>query len=101
MSLRQCTTCELTSDDIAGDRPGICLMRARILDLRGFLCPVPVHETRRAMLEEGPGVALEIICDDPETLHDIPALCDRIGATIVGIDEEDGEFTFTIVRKRE
>ena len=66
-------------------------MTSKILDLRGFLCPIPVHETRKAMLREDFGVEIEIICDDPETLHDIPALCDRIGASIVAIDEEDGE----------
>ena len=76
-------------------------MTAKTLDLRGFMCPIPVHETRKAMMEEGFGVEMEVICDDPETLHDIPALCDRIGASIVSISEEDGEFTFKIVRERQ
>jgi len=75
-------------------------MTTKTLDLRGFMCPIPVHETRRAMLGEGFGVEIEVICDDPETLHDIPALCDRIGAIIISVKEEDGEFTFKIIRER-
>ena len=41
------------------------------LDLLGFLCPVPVHETRRAVEDANPGTLFEVLCDDPETLHDI------------------------------
>ncbi len=39
---------------------------------------------------------MEIICDDPETLHDIPALCDRLGAEIRSVAEDSGEIIFLI-----
>ena len=39
---------------------------------------------------------MEIICDDPETLHDIPALCDRLGAEIRSVAEDSGEIRFFI-----
>ena len=69
---------------------------ARRLDLLGFLCPIPVHETRRALEESDEGAILEVVCDDPETLHDIPALCDRMRITLQGVEESSGEYTFVI-----
>ena len=66
------------------------------LNLIGFLCPIPGHETRRVLETCEPGQFLEVICDEPETLHDIPALCDRIDAKLVSVKENSGEFTFVI-----
>lgn len=66
------------------------------VDLLGFLCPVPVHETRRVLNGCGDGEKIEVICDDPETLHDIPALCDRLGVVLESVREESGEFRFII-----
>ena len=37
-----------------------------------------------------------MVCDDPETLHDIPALCDRMGITLERVTERSGEYTFVI-----
>ena len=46
-----------------------------ILDLLGFFCPVPIHETRKVLDKLDDGVIIEVLCDDPETKHDMPALC--------------------------
>ena len=45
-----------------------------ILDLLGFFCPVPIHETRKVLDKLDNGVIIEVLCDDPETKHDMPAL---------------------------
>ena len=66
------------------------------IDLLGFLCPIPVHETRRVLKGCAHGDKIEVICDDPETLHDIPALCDRMGVVLEEVNEESGEFRFVI-----
>ena len=66
------------------------------LDLLGFLCPIPVHETRRVLKNCEHGDKIEVICDDPETLHDIPALCDRLGVVLEEVEERAGEFRFVI-----
>jgi tRNA 2-thiouridine synthesizing protein A len=66
------------------------------IDLIGFLCPIPVHETRRVLKQCDEGEVIEVLCDDPETLHDIPALCDRMGVILERVEEEDGEFRFLI-----
>tara|TARA_B100000676_G_scaffold300243_1_gene345604 strand:- start:166 stop:444 length:279 start_codon:yes stop_codon:yes gene_type:complete len=68
----------------------------RRINLIGFLCPIPVHETRRVLKECKDGEIIEVFCDDPETLHDIPALCDRLGVILERVEEEDGEFRFLI-----
>ncbi|SVB13681.1 uncharacterized protein METZ01_LOCUS166535 [marine metagenome] len=69
------------------------------LDLLGFLCPVPVHETRRAVEKAAQGTLFEVLCDDPETLHDIPALCDRMGLVLLGVNEDAGEYAFRIEKR--
>ena len=66
------------------------------LDLLGFLCPIPVHETRRVLRECEHGDMIEVICDDPETLHGIPALCDRLGVVLEEVEEKSGEFRFVM-----
>ena len=66
------------------------------IDLLGFLGPSPVHETRRVLKGCAHGDKIEVICDDPETLHDIPALCDRMGVVLEEVNEESGEFRFVI-----
>ncbi len=68
----------------------------RRLNLLGFLCPIPVHETRRVLEESDEGEIIEVICDDPETLHDIPALCDRLNVELRGVNEQSGEYRFLI-----
>ncbi len=70
--------------------------KVRSIDLLGFLCPIPVHETRRVLRDSEYGEVIEVICDDPETLHDIPALCDRMGVILEKVEEKDGEFRFLI-----
>ena len=66
------------------------------IDLLGFLCPIPVHETRRVLKGCAHGDKIEVICAAPETLHDIPALCDRMGVVLEEVNEESGEFRFVI-----
>ena len=68
----------------------------RRLDLLGFFCPVPVHETRKALSEMQEGELLEVLGDDPETLHDMPTLCDRNGVKLLNVQEASGEYRFLI-----
>ncbi|MGY8645092.1 MAG: sulfurtransferase TusA family protein [Candidatus Poseidoniales archaeon] len=67
-----------------------------ILDLIGFFCPVPIHETRKVLDKMENGVTIQVLCDDPETKHDMPALCDRLGVELISISENSGEFIYKI-----
>ncbi len=66
------------------------------LDLLGFYCPIPVHELRKLLLNCEEGQLIEMICDDPETLHDIPTLCSRMKIILQEVSNENGEFIFRI-----
>ena len=67
-----------------------------ILDLLGFFCPVPIHETRKFLDKLDNGVIIEVLCDDPETKHDMSALCNRINAELINFTEKSGEFIYRI-----
>ncbi|MCH1524744.1 MAG: sulfurtransferase TusA family protein [Candidatus Thalassarchaeaceae archaeon] len=67
-----------------------------ILDLLGFFCPVPIHETRKVLDKLDNGVIIEVLCDDPETKHDMPALCSRLNVELINITEKSGEFIYRI-----
>ena len=67
-----------------------------ILDLLGFFCPVPIHETRKVLDKLDDGVIIEVLCDDPETKHDMPALCSRLNVELINITEKSGEFIYRI-----
>ena len=71
----------------------------RVVDVVGFHCPVPVHETRKALSEMKSGCILEVISDDKESLRDIPALCDRMDVCLIRVEEEAGEYTFRILNE--
>ena len=68
----------------------------KILNLLGFFCPIPINETRIALAELSDGDVIEVVCDDRETLRDIPLLCKRLNVTLISIKEDSGEFTFLI-----
>ncbi len=66
------------------------------LDVLGFHCPVPVHETKRALATMDPGNVILVMADDPDTKIDIPALLNRSGDTLLGVEEEAGEYHYRI-----
>ncbi|MDE0574378.1 MAG: sulfurtransferase TusA family protein [Candidatus Poseidoniales archaeon] len=66
------------------------------LDVLGFHCPVPVHETKRALSTMDHGSIILVMADDPETKIDIPALLNRSGDTLLGVEEEAGEYHYRI-----
>ncbi len=70
--------------------------REIILDLTGFFCPVPVHETRKTLENMQTGSIIKVLCDDPETKHDIPALCNRLKVELIDVKEISGEFIYRI-----
>ena len=49
-----------------------------------------------ALSELSDGDVIEVVCDDRETLRDIPLLCKRLNVSLISIEEDSGEFTFLI-----
>lgn len=66
------------------------------LDVLGFHCPVPVHETKSRLAQMTRGQVLLVMADDPETRADLPALLNRTGDDLLGMVEEAGEYHYTI-----
>ena len=66
------------------------------LDVLGFFCPVPVAKTREALEHLNTGNILEVLADDPETLHDMPLLIGRGPHQLMDVQEHEGEIRFLI-----
>lgn len=66
------------------------------LDVLGFNCPVPVAKTREALEELNSGNVLEVLADDPETLHDMPLLIGRGPHHLLDVQKQQGEIRFII-----
>ena len=75
---------------------GLVGSERKILNLLGFFCPIPINETRIALSGLSEGDTIEVICDDRETLRDIPLLCKRLNVSLLSVEEESGEFSFLI-----
>ena len=66
------------------------------LDVLGHYCPVPVSQARKGLSKLDGGNVLLVISDDPETLHDIPMLIERLGHNLVEVQQSAGEIQFII-----
>ena len=55
------------------------------LDCSGLLCPLPVYKASIALKRLGPGEVLELICTDPGSLADIPALARQGGHELLRV----------------
>ena len=66
------------------------------LDVLGHYCPVPVSQARKALSKLDGGNVLLVISDDPETIHDMPMLVERLGHNLVDVQKSAGEIQFII-----
>ncbi len=66
------------------------------LDCRGLLCPLPVYLASRALLRLDPGARLRVVCTDPGSLADFPALAAQGGHELISSHEAEGTQTFVL-----
>lgn len=66
------------------------------LDVLGFHCPVPVAKARETLEHLDVGSILEVLADDPETLHDMPLFLGRGPHLLLDVQQQDGEIRFLI-----
>ncbi len=69
---------------------------ARSLDCRGQLCPMPVYKTSLALAQLQPGDVLEVLCTDPGSLRDFPALANQGGHELVSAEAREGIQVFLL-----
>ena len=70
------------------------------IDVLGFYCPIPLHETKKALQSLSNGDVIGVRADDPETLHDIPLYLGRTEHILRDIVRESSEFYFIIEVKK-
>jgi tRNA 2-thiouridine synthesizing protein A len=68
------------------------------LDCTGQLCPMPVYKTSLALGQLAAGDVLEVICTDPGSLKDFPALAKQGGHELL-LGEERGTTQVFLLRK--
>lgn len=68
------------------------------LDCTGQLCPMPVYQTSMALNQLAPGEVLEVVCTDPGSLRDFPALAKQGGHELL-LGEERGSTQIFLLRK--
>lgn len=71
---------------------------ASTLDTSGLLCPLPVYKTALALKQIEPGEVLELVCTDPGSLEDIPALARQRGDVLLGVEERGDTQVFWLER---
>lgn len=57
------------------------------VDTSGLLCPLPVYKAAQALKQLDPGDVLELVCTDPGSLADIPALARQRGDVLLASKE--------------
>ena len=68
------------------------------LDCRGLRCPAPVIRLARLAARLPDGTTVEVACDDPAALTDVPAWCRRRGHEHAGRrDAPDGVPVLVVV----
>ncbi len=66
------------------------------LDTSGLLCPLPVYKAGIVLGRLEPGQVLELICTDPGSLEDIPAMARQRGDTLVASEDHGDTQRFWI-----
>jgi TusA-related sulfurtransferase len=72
---------------------------AKILDVKGMLCPMPVIKAKQAISQVPVGGVLEVIATDPAAKEDIPAWVRRAGHDLISMQQENETFKFYVKRK--
>ncbi len=66
------------------------------VDCSELLCPLPVYKAGIALDRLGDGDILELICTDPGSLEDIPAMTRQRGDTLRSATSDGGRQVFLI-----
>lgn len=91
---------ELSSPEPASAEAGSPEPGARMLDLRGLLCPLPALRTRKMLRQMRPGELLIVECTDPLSVVDIPHLAQERGDALERQATAEGLFIFHIRLKQ-
>ena len=71
---------------------------AKVLDLKGLACPMPVVKVSKGIKDVGLGEVIEAQTTDPGSLTDFPAWAKTSGNEIVKTDQDEKLIKFFIKR---
>ena len=71
---------------------------ATCLDLRGYLCPVPVIRLEAALRRLPEGAQVTVFADDPVAAVDIPYFCREAGHEVSRVDAPAPDCVFLVTR---
>ena len=71
---------------------------AKVMDLKGLACPMPIVKVSKGIKEVEIGAVLQAVTNDPGALTDFPAWAKTSGNEIVKTDQEDKLIKFFIKR---
>jgi len=71
---------------------------AKVMDLKGLACPMPVVKVSKGIKEVEIGQVIEAITTDPGSLTDFPAWAKTSGNEILKTDQESDVIKFYIKR---
>ncbi len=66
------------------------------LDTSGLLCPLPVYKAGMVLGKMQTGEVLQLICTDPGSLEDIPAMARQRGDTLLASEDNGATQVFWI-----
>jgi tRNA 2-thiouridine synthesizing protein A len=66
------------------------------LDCTDLLCPLPVYKAGVALDRLEDGETLRLICTDPGSLEDVPAMARQRGDTLLSTDRNGGRQVFVL-----
>jgi tRNA 2-thiouridine synthesizing protein A len=69
---------------------------AKIIDVRGLKCPLPVLKAARRMQAYAAGTRFLLIATDPMAAIDVPHFCNENGHRLIADSREGDELRFEI-----
>lgn len=69
------------------------------VDARGYECPMPLLQAKRALNGMTPGQRLRVLATDSGSVRDFRVFSEQSGHHLVTSEERDGEFLY-IIEKR-
>ena len=74
-------------------------LTARLLDVKGLSCPLPIVKTAQALKQMAAGELIEVHATDPGSLKDFAAWSKTTGNEIVEQTQDAGVFRFVLKKK--
>jgi len=70
----------------------------KVLDLRGWSCPLCILKAKSWLTRMDPGQILDVLSTDPNVLKNFPLVLERTGDRVLRMDQADDHFQIRVLR---